>query len=134
MAKLKSQLTVADKKKLHEEWSELVTGSKNGLEFNPGDPVFTSNAEMPATTHAYGKKGYEICVRSGVYYAVYAYFDKKDKITKEKEIPLFSRKSKSFSFPYKFKIKGEDREFTEAEFSEIESMLHSPKRRKPFSP
>jgi hypothetical protein len=124
---------LAGKKKLHEEWSELVTGSKDGLEFDPEAPVFSGNIKMPAVTHAYGKDGYEIHVRSGTYYAAFSCMDKKDKVEKETEIPLFSVKSKSLSFPYKFQVKGKDKEFTEAEFKEIEAMLHSPKRRKSSS-
>jgi hypothetical protein len=124
---------MAAKKKLHEAWSELVTGSKNGLEFDPKDPVFSGDIEIPPITHAYGKKGYEIHVRSGVYYAAFSYLDKMDRIQKETEIPLFSAKSKKLSFPYKFQVNGKDKEFTEAEFKEIEAMLHSSKRRKSSS-
>jgi hypothetical protein len=133
MAKNQFLLDLASKKKLHEEWSELITGSKDGFEFDPEDPVFSGNVKMPAVTHAYGKDGYEIHVRSGTYYAAFSYMDKKDKVEKETEIPLFSAKSKSLSFPYKFQVNGKDRELTEAEFKEIEAMLHSPKRRKSSS-
>ena len=59
--------------------------------------------------------------------------DKMDKVQKETEIPLFSTKSKRLSFPYKFQVNGKNKEFTEAEFQEIEAMLHSPKRRKSSS-
>ena len=133
MVKSQPPLTLADKKKLHEEWSELVTGSKDGLEFDPEDPVFAGDVKMPPVTHAYGKNGYEIHVRSGTYYAVFSYMDKMDKVQKETEIPLFSTKSKRLSFPYKFQVNGKNKEFTEAEFQEIEAMLHSPKRRKSSS-
>jgi hypothetical protein len=133
MAKPHIPLDMPSRKKLHEEWSELVTGSKDGLEFDPDDPVFSGNVKMPAITHAFGKKGYEIHVRSGVYYAAFSFMDKKDKVQKEAEIPLFSSKSKSFSFPYKFQVNGANKEFTETEFREIEAMLHSPKRRKSSS-
>jgi hypothetical protein len=133
MAKPKFPLDMTAKKKLHEEWSDLVTGSKDGLEFDPEDPVFSGDVKMPAVTHVYGKDGYEIHVRSGTYYAVFSYMDKKEQIQKEVEIPLFSAKSKSLSFPYKFQVKGKEKEFTEAEFKEIEAMLHSPKRRKSSS-
>jgi hypothetical protein len=133
MTKPQFPLDSASRKKRHEEWSELVTGSKDGLEFDPEDPVFSGNVKMPAVTHAYGKNGYEIHVRSGTYYAAFSYMDKKDKIQKETEIPLFSEKSRSLRFPYKFQVNGKDKEFTEAEFKEIEAMLHSPKRRKSSS-
>jgi hypothetical protein len=133
MAKTQFPLDPASRKKLHEEWSELVTGSKDGLEFDPEDPVFSGNVKMPAITRAYGKDGYEIHVRNGTYYAAFSYMDKKDKVQKETEIPLFSAKSKSLSFPYKFQVNGKDKKFTETEFKEIEAMLHSPKRRKPSS-
>jgi hypothetical protein len=134
MVKNQFPLDLASKKKLHEEWSELVTGSKDGLEFDPNDPAFSNlDLEMPPITHTFGKKGYEISIRSGIYYAVFSYMDKKEQIQKEIEIPLFSTKSKSLKFPYKFQVKGKNKEFTEAEFKEIEAMLHSPKRRKSSS-
>jgi hypothetical protein len=133
MAKRKFPLDITTKKKLHEEWSNLVTGNKDGLEFDPDDPVFSGNVKMPAITHAYGKDGYEIHVRSGTYYAAFSYTDSKDKVQKETEIPLFSAKSKSLSFPYKFQVNGKNKEFTEDEFRKIEAMLHSPKRRKSSS-
>jgi hypothetical protein len=77
----------------------------------------------------------EIHVRSGVYYAAFSEMDKKNKVMKEIEIPLFSIKSKSLSFPYKFTVNGKPKEFSEAEFQEIEAMLRNPKRRKkPSSP
>jgi hypothetical protein len=134
MAKLKLPLDTATRKKLHEEWSELVTGSKDGFEFDPNDPAFSNlDVEMPPITHSFGKKGYEISVRSGTYYAVFSYMDKKEQIQKEVEIPLLSARSKSLSFPYKFQVNGKDKEVTEAEFKEIEAMLHSPKRRKSSS-
>jgi len=121
-------MTVQDKKKLHEKWSELVTGDKNGLPFDPENPAFSDKEiEIPPVTRAFGKHGYEIHVRNGVYYAAYSYTDKKDGIVKETEIPLFSRKSKKLSFPYKFKIKGKNKEFTENEYREIEAVLRNPK-------
>jgi len=55
--------------------------------------------------------------------------DKVDRIIKETEIPLFAAKSKN-QFPYKFKVKGKDKEFTEVEFKDIEAMLHNPMRRR----
>ena len=131
MNKPRPPLDAASKKRLHEEWSELVTGSKDGLPFDPGDPAYDGIAEMPPITHAFGKKGYEIHVRSGVYYAAFSSMDRKDKTVKEIEMPLFSAKSKSLSFSYKFKVNGKEKEFTETEFEEIEAMLHSPKRRNP---
>jgi len=119
-------MTIQDTdKKLHEKWSELVTGKKDGLNF---DPTFSSanEIEIPPITHAFGKSdGYEIHVRSGVYYASYSEMSKKDKTVKEIEIPLFSSKAGKLSFPYKFKVKGKEQEFTEAEFQEIESVLRS---------
>ena len=81
--------------------------------------------KMPPTTRAFGKKGYEIHVRSGVYYAAYSEFDKADKIIKEYEIPLFSSKSKELKFPYKFVIKKKEKEFAEKEYREIEAAIHS---------
>jgi len=57
---------------LHEKWSEFVTGSKDGLPFDPDNPAYTGSVEMPPITHAFGKKGYEIHVRSGVYYAAFS--------------------------------------------------------------
>jgi hypothetical protein len=130
MAKSKPPMDINTRKKLHEEWSELVTGSKDGMEFDPDDPVFKTDAKLPPITHAFGKNGYEIHVRSSVFYASYSYLDKKEKIQKETEIPLFSEKSKSLSFPYKFKVRNEDREFTEQEYREILAMLHKPKSKR----
>jgi hypothetical protein len=129
MAQLKP-LDMATKRKLHERWSEIVTGSKDGLPFDLNDPAFSNlNLEMPPITHAFGKKGYEINVRSRTYYAVFSYTDKKEQVRKEAEIPLFSARSKSLSFPYKFMVNGKEKEFTETEFKEIEAILHNPKRR-----
>jgi hypothetical protein len=133
MVKPKFPLDMMAKKKIHEEWSEIVTGSKDGLEFDPEDPVFSDNVKMPAVTHAYGKDGYEIHIRSGTYYAAFSYMDKENKVQKETEIPLFFAKSKSLSFPYKFQVNGKDKEFTEAEFKKIEAMFHNPKQRKSSS-
>ena len=81
---------------------------------------------VPPITHAYGKKGYEIHVRSGVYYAAFSEYDKKDQVIKDREIILFSSKSKKLQFPYKFTVKGKDKEFTEQEYRDIEVILHNP--------
>jgi len=125
MTKPKFPLSVAAKKKLHEEWSELATGDKNGLDFDPKSPVFSDGVDLSPITHAYGRQGYEIHIRSGIYYAAFSLMNKKDKVIEEKELPLFQARSKRLNFPYKFKIKGRNKIFTEAEFREIEAALHS---------
>ena len=123
----------SQKEKKHREWSQLVTGSPDALPFDPESPAYTGSVKIPPTTRAYGKEGYEIRVRSGVYYAAFSAMDRESRTVKETEVPLFSAKSKSLSFPYRFKANGKEKEFTEDEYREIEAMLHSPKRRKPSS-
>jgi len=62
----KHRLPLSRRKELHERWSEIATGSKDGLPFDPNSPAFIASSELPSVTHAYGKKGCEIHVRSGI--------------------------------------------------------------------
>jgi len=88
-----------------------------------------ADLKMPPITHCYGRKGYEIHVRGGVYYAAFSEFDKADQSVKDREITLFSSKSKKLKFPYIFTVKKKEKEFTEEEYREIEAMLHNPMKK-----
>ena len=79
--------------------------------------------------YSFRYKGYEIQVMNGVFYAVYNSLNTDKNEIIEIKIPLFSKKQKNKFFPYKFQVKGKNKEFTENEYLKIIEKLSQKKKK-----
>jgi hypothetical protein len=107
------RLSESEKRRLHEKWSEIVTGTKDGLKFNPNDPVFDSDPEIEYSKE-FTFDGFSIIYQHGMYYAEYP-----DADGNPQRHPLFSKRSKKRQFPYTFIVEGKEKKFTEQDFTRM---------------
>jgi len=107
-----------EKRKFYEDWSELITGDKNGIPYNPDDPVFGSAPEVELSK-SFEFDGFSIVYQHGTYYAEYP-----DADGNPGRHALFSKRTKRPAFPYTFIVEGVKKEFTEQDFNRIKKVIN----------